>query len=257
VAAQCLVISAREVDRRIGDEVARINGFGRKDLTDPDEIKNFLIDHPQTIIFWDGDERLSAESISQLLEENVPASRVFLITDRALQTYPWLFKTIAFSNHCLRRFGAPAPALYARLALASLTPTPFGLSRYFSPGTPTQKITLKRSRQKLAAVKVIQKHLETMKVNHRLAALAAQASDELLMNGIFDAPVQPDGTHYRRVLTRDADFELTAKEHIDLELASGDGIVGIGVADQFGSLKRDVLMSFLSKDYWLFVESSG
>jgi hypothetical protein len=106
-----------------------------------------------------------------------------------------------------------------------------------------------RAGHKRSAVDAVQNIFVSQDVNSRLSALVAQAVDELIMNAIFDAPVLPNGMPLRRGTDRAADFELIQQEHVTLEVASTDDYVGISVGDQFGSLKKGVLMSFLGRDY--------
>src|SRR6185295_12028559 len=152
-------------------------------------------------------------------------------------------------HHLQRRFQAPAPELYTRLVVAALTPQPFGVSRYFAKGTAIQKINLKRSSHKNAAVEALNSFLTKRGVTSRLAQLAAQATDEMIMNAVFDAPVDALGRRVRKEMDRNLDFELRPEKGVDIEIACGDEYTGICVADAYGSFQRSLLMGLLKKDY--------
>jgi len=249
MATSFLIASEREEDLRFGEFVAFANDLPSRHVASPDALRKALQDHPRSVVLWDAENPEKALAMAEILGKSTPVSRVFAVTDNALNTYTHLAKAPVFSHHFFRRYDEPSPTLYARLVGAALHSAPFGLVRYFPETTPLSDLAITRSGQKRAAVDAIQSFFTKQNVNSRLAALVAQACDELLMNAIFDAPILPNGMPLRRGTGRDADFELIEKEHVHLSMASSDDYVGICVSDQFGSLKKNVLMSFLSKDY--------
>jgi hypothetical protein len=83
----------------------------------------------------------------------------------------------------------------------------------------------------------------------RIASATSQAIDELLMNAIFDAPVDKQGSHSRKREMRNAEFELGVREQVELELGWSDVAIGVRVSDNFGSLTKEELLAFLSKNY--------
>jgi hypothetical protein len=139
--------------------------------------------------------------------------------------------------------------LFSKIVLASSIPYPFGLERYLPAGTAVQRVTLKRSSQKAAAIAAVQNVLERQRVTPRLAAMASQAVDELLMNAIFDAAVGQDGKPNKRNIPRDADFPLSAHEEVVLSLADAREYLAVQVADSYGSLDKNTVLRFLRQDF--------
>jgi hypothetical protein len=247
--AKCLIISNKPQDLELGKHLAATQQFEFHTSKLPKEIKSYLVDHPQTIVLWDGDDRVGAEVISQALIGTVAPIRVFVVTENPLNTYPYLFKFPSFAHHLLRRYDDPTPTIFQKLANAALSPHPFGIANYFPAGSASQKITIKRSGQKPAAVEAIQNYFTKQNLGSRLAALVARSTDELIMNAIFDAPINQAGENYRRATPREADFDLNEKETVELTVVSNEKYTGVSVSDSFGSLKKDIVMSFLRKDY--------
>lgn len=247
--ASLLLISKRSEDETLARFIAAGNGFPLTRLARPTEISNFLVDHPQTIVFWDGQDPDSVANIAGALGGNISPFKVFVCTDGALNESPHLFEYPVFGHHLYRRYREPAPSVYSKLIGAALTPYPFGLLRFFPRGTTSQKITIKKSGQKNAAVEAIRNFLMKQAVISRLATLAAQAADELMMNAIFDAPVRSDGTAFRRGKARDADFELKEEGGIEVELATTGTYTGLVVGDQYGSFKKSELLKYLAKNF--------
>jgi hypothetical protein len=249
MAAHVLAISDRGVDVQLAQFIASQTGLKCNTLSRPQAIQEFLLEHQQTVVLWDTEDFRETVGLAKILYGRIPPHRLFAVTNGPLNQYPHLFDFPIFGHHLQRRFMEPAPELYTRLAVAALTPAPFGVARYFPKGTATQKITLRRSSHKGAAVEALGRFLAKRGIASRLAQLGAQAADELVMNAIFDAPVDAEGRHVRREIDRNADFELKPETGVDIEIASADAYTGISVADTYGSFKRTMLMNLLKKDY--------
>jgi hypothetical protein len=247
--ARILAISDRGADVMLAQHVATQTGLTCNTLSRPQAIQEFLLENPHTVAIWDTEDPREMAPFAKILYGRIPPHRVFAITDGAMNQYPHLFDFPIFGHHLQRRFMAPAPDLYARLVAAALTPSPFGVTRYFPKGTAIQKITLRRSSHKNAAVEALNRFLSKRGITSRLSQLAAQAADEMIMNAVFDAPVDAEGRTFRKDVDRHADFELKPEGGVDIEIACAEEYTGICVADTFGSLKRGHLMNLLKKDY--------
>jgi hypothetical protein len=248
MAAHILAISDRPADLSLAQHIAARTRLRHTASTRPQQIMEFLLEHPQTVVIWDTETYREMAPFAKILYGRIAPHRLFAVTHWPLNQYPHLFDFPIWGHHIQRRFMAPAPELYTRLAVAALTPAPFGIGRYFPKGTATQKIALRRSAQKTAAVEALNTFLTKRGVASRLAQLAAQAADELIMNAVFDAPVDAEGRRFRKEVDRNADFELRP-DHVDIEIACADEYTGICVADAYGSLQRGILMGLLKKDY--------
>lgn len=249
MATHFLIASQREEDLRFGEFLAFANDLPSLHVPTLEALQKALVLNPGSIVLWDAENADTAAPAAELLAKATSPARVFAVTSEALNTYAHLAKAPVFCHHFFRRYDEPAPTLYPRLVAAALHPAPFGLARYFPEAAPASNLAITRSGQKRAAVDAINAFFLKQQVNTRLASLVAQCCDELVMNAIFDAPVLPNGMPMRRGTDRAVDFELIEKEYVHLQMASSSDYVGICVSDQFGSLKKSVLMGFLSQDY--------
>jgi hypothetical protein len=91
--------------------------------------------------------------------------------------------------------------------------------------------------------------LEKNGLTPRLSNQVAQETDELLLNAIFDAPVDEEGAHYRKKLERNAQFPLDKKEEVILSVMSNHRFLGVSIKDQFGSLDLGKLIPSLHRNY--------
>jgi hypothetical protein len=247
--AHLIIISEREEDLKFAMELAKANSMEYQVALGVDDVTHAITAHRQCAVFWDAENEVTASAVGDTLMKFLPPSKVFAVTDGPLNGYPHLFRYPAFGHHLFRRYDSPAAALLSKLLGGAFLAHPFGLERYFEEGTPIRKIQLKRSSQKSPAVEAVQNVLTKLNLVSRVAAFTAQATDELLMNAIFDAPVDAKGKTTRKALARDIDFALNDNESVQLEFAHTEGYIGIRVRDQFGSLSIDTLLGFLRKDY--------
>jgi hypothetical protein len=82
-----------------------------------------------------------------------------------------------------------------------------------------------------------------------MATVAANAVDELLMNAMFDAPVDGSGRPVYNAISRNTAFALEERNAIEMNVGFDGSQIGISVIDQFGSLDRGRLLAHVSKKY--------
>lgn len=249
MAGHILVISKRVDDLQFYSDMAKTQGLGLHVATESKDVKKLLTDHPQSIVFWDVDDKANVALMATTMKRIVSPVRVFAVSDDSLNQHPELFGQPVFGHHIYRRYRDPVPFLFAKMALATLEPAPFGLLRFFPSDTASQRIRIGRAAHKTAAVAAIESFLLKTKVTSRLASLVAQSADELIMNAIFDAPVNKEGVRERMKTARNKDFDLGVGENVEIEVAFTDNYVGISVADVYGSVKKEKLLEFFKKDY--------
>jgi hypothetical protein len=72
-------------------------------------------------------------------------------------------------------------------------------------------------------------------------------ADELLSNAVHNAPVDSAGTHFRRDVARDTDFELDGRHQVRLRWACDARYLAIEVRDGWGTLTRDAILRALAQ----------
>ncbi len=80
----------------------------------------------------------------------------------------------------------------------------------------------------------------------KVAELFNGVTHELLMNAMFDAPVDANGNH-KFAANRKADLRLTSAEQPTLKIASDGSRLAIQVTDPFGGLTRDKVFEGLAR----------
>lgn len=209
---------------------------------------------PASLVVWDLDRsRESSERLQDwnlMLKERCAPEQVFVLCDEPGQAYTHAFvDELPFTHAIRRRLGSKALQVLRPVLEAAGEEYPLGLERYFPEGAFSQSIKLKKSDHRGPATEAMQSFLQKRRVKPRVAAAAAQAVDELLMNAIFNAPHDARGNPTRRSLARGTAFDLHRTEYVELEVMACDSHFGIRVTDPFGRLERDTVMRVLSQDY--------
>lgn len=255
--ATCLVISKRIDDIELGVNLARNAHMKFHAAPSISDIKKLDLDFAKTLVLWDIDHaqanqpshEQSIHKMGQFLFPLVPSRRIITLSDQPTLKNPQLSKAVSFGHFLNRKYESEClQELLPRIAIATLTKSPFGIKRYIPTHTSSSSIILRSSQQRQAAVRAVENIFTKKKVPSRLVSLVAQAVDETLMNAIFDAPVDRDNHHYRRNDDRSASFQFSRRELIKLDMATTPHSIVIGVTDQFGSVDRKKILRLLLKN---------
>lgn len=226
------------------------------------ELLVVLSDSYSSYVFWTvGEPELNDTShpffigaVEEILAGQVDAARVFALTAKPIHNYQAMFEKFPtmksrFQHNIIRRYPAGSEILYSRLLEYCSAPEPSGLQKLFDPTTKIHKLSLKNSSQKNSAVQALEQTLLKTGFDGRIASRIAQATDELLMNAIFDAAQDKSGIATRQMLDRRTHFVFGQNEPVGMEFALNQEYFGICVTDHYGSLKRETLFKFLHQNY--------
>ena len=247
-----LLISDSPADEMFCRALAGSLGYSFAAETTRDGVRRVIsasVPAGRTLVFWDAESLGRYEAISDVLPKYVKPRNVFAITDNPLPYYPDLFKYQIFDQHLVRAYMPPSEAIVRHLAKATEANDTTGLERYFDQKPQIKRVPIRRSAHKIAAIEALHNYLGQQKIPGRLATVVAQALDELVMNAVFDAPIDVEGNRYRHQMDRVADFELQESEQVFVEIASDDRYMAIAVTDPFGSLRRSTLLESVGRHY--------
>jgi hypothetical protein len=112
-----------------------------------------------------------------------------------------------------------------------------------------QQVVLSHTDQKQEAVEAVRQYLIAAKVPARVSNLIANSVDELLMNAMFDAPVDQFGKPLYSSTHRSHGRPLVGREQVTMRVGFDGFYFGISVADAFGSIDRSRLLQHISASY--------
>lgn len=218
----------------------------------------FILSAEPAVIFAD----TSTEGLYQELEnaiqqsvglfsDKIQANAIHFLSSENIENVRYLIQSPLFGHFVVRNFSDPKTEgeHYGRLVKATLNERAFGLNTLMKPGTKIQKIVLQKSGQKQEAVEAVRNFLVAAKYQSRMATVIANAVDELLMNAIFDAPIDDLGKQLYASAPRTTHIDLIGKHAVEMQVSFDGTYVGITAIDQFGSLDKSKLLTHISKIY--------
>ncbi len=253
-----LLISKFPEDIAFARTVAQVNNLEFKHEADPATAIRMVGDGFGDIIFADGSTEAVYQSIELAIQEKIGlfsdrinANMIHWISGEDLQKVTYLFESPVFGHYISRTYGNPVEAgnRYGMLVQSTLAERAFGLKNVMSKGTRTQEVKFGNTKQKQEAVEAVKNFLLAAKFKTRMATVIANAVDELVMNAMFDAPVDALGKQIYVSTPRDKEMQLTGKSEVEMHVGYDSTYVAITAIDHFGSLDKLRLFSHISKRY--------
>ncbi|MCM2280178.1 MAG: hypothetical protein NDJ89_19075 [Oligoflexia bacterium] len=253
-----LLISARPDDEVFATQVASVAGLTLRKANTPEDGARIISEESPGVIFADASSeqeysRLEAaiQEAVGLFSEKIDANAIHFITCENLEKVPYLIQSPLFGHFILRNYGDPAEAgeHYGRLVGATLGDRAFGLERMLKAGAKIQNVKLQSTVQKQSAVEAIKNYLLAAKFQSRMASVIANAVDEILMNAMFDAPVDELGRPLFASVSRSTAMRLEGQHAVEINVGFDGRYVGLSAIDHFGSLDKAKLLSHISKVY--------
>ena len=138
---------------------------------------------------------------------------------------------------------------YGRFVSASEQMSTHDLKHFLSNKGTVQSVGIDHTDQKQEAAEAVRQYLIKAKVPARVSNIIANTVDELLMNAIFDAPVDEFGKVLYSATSRNQPRALNGREKVMMSIGFDGFYVGVSVTDQFGSVDRNRLLSHVSMNY--------
>lgn len=256
-----LVISQRTEDQAFGAAVAVAAGLSLKSAPDAASGARMIAEEEIRVIFADTSTQALYQALETAIQETVGlfsdrinANAIHFLSSEDLESVSYLIQSPLFGHFVLRTFTDPgsseaAGAHYGRIVRATLLERAFGLSSLMKPDTKIQTVKLVSSTQKQDAVEAVKGYLLAAKFQSRMATVVANAVDELLMNAIFDAPVDELGKQRHAGLPRSTALKLEGRDAVEMQIGFDGDVVAITAIDNYGSLDKVKLLSHIAKIY--------
>jgi len=124
----------------------------------------------------------------------------------------------------------------------------FGLHRHLPWGTRILSCPVVASDQKAALFDRIEAYMADIGVRGRLVRRLHDVADEMLMNAVYDAPIdRTTGVHINAALPRTTRVELPPGSRPIFSYGSDGRIFAVSVTDPFGGLTPEILTRYIAK----------
>lgn len=253
-----ILISQEQADARFAAAVAATAGLALRAVRDADEAAALVDTEGPCVLMVDASDEsryLAFEQAVQkrlgLFSSKLDANQIYYLSSLDIYEVPYLIQSPLMGSYVHRNFEQDPRVgeYFGRVLGAGAAGRAFGTDKVVRPGTKIQTIRLERAGQKQEAVEAVRAYLMALKFQSRMATVIANAVDEVLMNAIFDAPVDETGRRIFDQTSRATGFMLDGQRAVELHVAYDGEYVVLTATDLFGSLDRGRLLSSLSKIY--------
>lgn len=217
------------------------SGFDVETLSDAkiEEGKNFdLLFCDQSL--WD----------NELL--NKAKNKAFIFSQKISEISSGLDTSLFEKNHVLFRNENDRQGSIRQLIVAAtkiLSEDFFGLEKYLSWGVDVNSINITGSCQRQEALDQMDSDLQSMGIRSSHRDALRLVAEELLMNAIYDAPINKDGKSLFNHLSRQVPIELEPQQYCRLRYATDGMHLAVSVEDPFGGLKASTVFKYLQSCY--------
>lgn len=125
----------------------------------------------------------------------------------------------------------------------------FGVEKYLSWGVDVHTEIIKASTQRLGINEKMKDYLKKMGIRATILDRVFTVAEEMMMNSVYDAPVDSSGRPLFNHLTRKNDIVLDTHQFSKMSYACDGDYLAISVRDPFGSLRSKTIIEYLKSCY--------
>lgn len=187
-----------------------------------------------------------------LFSDKVNSNHIHYISPKDIEDVGFLFKSPIFGNYIFRNYKDPGLAgeRYGYVLAATLRHRAFGLKSLLRPErSKVQTINFKNTKEKQDGVEAVKNYLIQAKFKTRMATVIANAVDELVMNAMFDAPIDALGKPIYLTTPRSTAMPISSDHPVEMNVGFDGEYAIISAVDHYGSLDRNKLFEHLAKTY--------
>lgn len=252
-----VLVSQNAVDYLFAEQVSKDLGVNFIQASSKEKLHEILCANMGCFILWDYDSVLEKRAedaklnrdLMDYFEKHRVWHRVFAISSHPLRDSVLPGNFHLFSKYLLRNFSLEATRVYSYIIHNILLANPFETHSTGIDDLQIQKSRITNSSRKRATLEALSIILEKKTIPKRIATSIIRATDELIINGVFDAPIDMKGKRYKHGFERGEDFDLVKKEEVELEIISTQTFLQISVTDFFGSLQKEDFIPLLAKNF--------
>ncbi len=128
-----------------------------------------------------------------------------------------------------------------------LTGDIFGIEKYLPEGTPVNYVRLRDFEGRGKALDTILAYAEAAKMRRQVRSAIGQVCEELLMNALYDAPVDEAGNQIFAEVDPHDRTKSRSPRPVSIRYAATEGQFAIAVRDRFGRLAKNTILAYIDK----------
>ena len=128
-----------------------------------------------------------------------------------------------------------------------LTGDIFGIEKYLPEGTPVHYVRLRDFEGRSKAIETILQYAEESKMRRQVRSAIGQVCEELLMNALYDAPVDDQGNQVFAEVDPHDRTKTRSPRPVSIRYAATDAGFAVAVRDRFGRLAKNTVLAYIDK----------
>lgn len=190
--------------------------------------------------------------LANLAFEKNPKVGLVLMTSDQIPTYLPALKALKSTPHIVSRDDSDRTFTVKNIVTTVtklLSRDFFGLEKYISWGVDVQTMPVVSSKQRAQIIADVNAYFEKLGVRRANRDRVQCVLEEMLMNAIYDAPIDKEGKSIYNHLPRTVDLNLKPEEQGMVRFATDGMLIAVSVQDPFGSLKGSTILRYLEANY--------
>ncbi len=128
-----------------------------------------------------------------------------------------------------------------------LTGDIFGIEKYLPQGTEVKYARLRDFEGRGKAIQTVLDFAEESKMRRQVRSAIGQVCEELLMNALYDAPVDAEGKPVFAEVDPHDRTTVRSPRPVSIRFAATDEMFAVAVRDRFGRLAKNTILSYIDK----------
>jgi hypothetical protein len=128
-----------------------------------------------------------------------------------------------------------------------LTGDIFGVEKYLPAGTPVHYARLRDFEGRGRAIQTVLDFAEESKMRRQVRQAIGAVCEELLMNALYDAPVDAAGHPIFADIDPHDRKETRSPRPVSIRYAATDTLFAVAIRDRFGRLAKNTILSYIEK----------
>ncbi len=128
-----------------------------------------------------------------------------------------------------------------------LTGDIFGIEKYLPQGTPVHYVRLRDFEGRGKAIDTILEFAAQSKMRRQVRSAIGQVCEELLMNALYDAPVDEHGVQVFAEIDPHDRTKTRSPKPVSIRYAATETQFSVAVRDRFGRLAKNTIIAYINK----------
>lgn len=128
-----------------------------------------------------------------------------------------------------------------------LTGDIFGIEKYLPEGTPVHYVRLRDFEGRGKALDTVLAYAEEAKMRRQVRSAIGSVCEELLMNALYDAPVDEAGNQIFAEVDPHDRTKSRSPRPVSIRYAATESQFAIAVRDRFGRLAKNTILAYIEK----------